>query len=101
MQNNPLYKKAIFQAARRAILENEMIMRRFVEEYVPGRYDDAKLERLNDLLLKMYDNDMFDLLMGQKRPEAFVGQYDQELLKEMYDFSEGIRQDILDKYCDK
>ncbi len=66
MNENPLYKKAYFQCARRAILENEIFMKKFVVEKVKDNYSDEKLERLNDLLTKMYDNDMFELIMGIK-----------------------------------
>ena len=54
MSENPLYKKAYFQCARRAILENEVLMKKFIAEKVKDSYSDEKLIRLNELLTKRY-----------------------------------------------
>lgn len=83
MSENPLYKKAYFQCARRAILENEVLMKRFIAEKVKDNYSDEKLVRLNELLTKMYDNDMFDLIMGTKTAEDLKDKYDYEICKEI------------------
>ncbi len=83
MSENPLYKKAYFQCARRAILENEVLMKRFIAEKVKDNYSDEKLVRLNELLTKMYDNDMFDLIMGTKSAEDLKNLYDYEICKEI------------------
>lgn len=83
MSENPLYKKAYFQCARRAILENEVLMKKFITEIVKDSYSDEKLIRLNELLTKMYDNDMFDLIMGTKTAEDLKNQYDYEICKEI------------------
>lgn len=83
MSENPLYKKAYFQCARRAILENEVLMKKFISEIVKDSYSDEKLIRLNELLTKMYDNDMFDLIMGTKTAEDLKNQYDYEICKEI------------------
>lgn len=83
MSENPLYKKAYFQCARRAILENEVLMKKFMAEIVKDRYSDEKLVRLNELLTKMYDNDMFDLIMGTKSAEDLKDLYDYEICKEI------------------
>lgn len=83
MSENPLYKKAYFQCARRAILENEVLMKRFTTEIVKDNYSDEKLIRLNELLTKMYDNDMFDLIMGTKSAEDLKDLYDYEICKEI------------------
>lgn len=83
MSENPLYKKAYFQCARRAILENEVLMKRFIAEKVKDNYSDEKLVRLNELLTKMYDNDMFDLIMGRKSAEDLKDLYDYEICKEI------------------
>ncbi len=84
---NPLYKKAYFQCARRAILENEVFMKKFIVEIVRDNYSDEKLERLNNLLTKMYDNDMFELIMGSKTAKE-LSQYDQEICREIEDYAE-------------
>lgn len=83
MSENPLYKKAYFQCARRAILENEVLMKRFIVERVKDNYSDEKLVRLNELLTKMFDNDMFDLIMGIKSSEDLKNLYDYEICKEI------------------
>lgn len=83
MSENPLYKKAYFQCARRAILENEVLMKKFTVEIVKDNYSDEKLIRLNELLTKMYDNDMFDLIMGTKSAEDLKNLYDYEICKEI------------------
>lgn len=78
-----MYKKAYFQCARRAILENETVMLRFAEDVVKDNYDEEKLVRLNKLLTEMFDNDMFNLIMGNKKSEDFKDQYDFELCCEI------------------
>lgn len=83
MSENPLYKKAYFQCARRAILENEVLMKKFIAEKVKDNYSDEKLIRLNELLTKMYDNDMFDLIMGTKSAEDLKDLYDYEICREI------------------
>lgn len=88
MEENPLYKKAYFQCARRAMLENELVMRRFVEDVVKNGYSEEKLERLNKLLTEMFDNDMFDLIMGQKSPEFFKDKYDLEICRDIAAYAE-------------
>ncbi len=85
---NALYKKAYFQCARRAMLENEEIMKRFATDVVKDKYNDEKLERLNKLLTEMFDNDMYDLLMGAKTAEDFKDMYDYEICVEMKQFAQ-------------
>lgn len=92
MSENPLYKKAYFQCARRAILENEVFMKKFIVEIVKDKYSDEKLERLNEMLTKMYDNDMFDLIMGSKTSEQLTSQYDYELCKEIEEYAIYLRE---------
>ncbi|QAR32414.1 succinate dehydrogenase assembly factor 2 [Geovibrio thiophilus] len=83
MKDSPLFKKAIFLAARRAMLENEMIVREFVEHNLPEYYTEKDMEELCELLLKIFDNDLFDVIMGQKTAEQFEGQYNVRLLKDI------------------
>ncbi len=91
MEESSLYKKAYFQCARRAMLENELVMRRFAGDVVRTGYGPEKLERFNRLLTEMYDNDMFDLIMGQKSPEFFEGRYDMEICRDIASYAEKIR----------
>lgn len=92
MSENPLYKKAYFQCARRAILENEVFMKKFIVEIVKDNYSDEKLERLNEMLTKMYDNDMFDLIMGSKTAHQLKSQYDFELCSEIEKYAVALRE---------
>lgn len=92
MNENPLYKKAYFQCARRAILENEVFMKKFIVEIVKDNYSDEKLERLNEMLTKMYDNDMFDLIMGSKTAQQLKSQYDFELCSEIEKYAIELRE---------
>lgn len=83
MNKENLYKKAYFQCARRAILENETVMVKFVEAVAKDKYNEEKLIRLNQLLTKMFDNDMFNLIMGHKTAADFKDLYDYELCLEI------------------
>jgi len=89
-----LRKKAIFQSARRAILENEMFLREYVTKHLPESYGEKELEELNILLEKLFDNDLFDIVMGNKRPEDFEGVYTQYLLQDIAAFADQHREDI-------
>jgi len=46
MRDNPVYKKTVFLCARRAMLENELILKRFAMEFVPENYVVEELEEL-------------------------------------------------------
>lgn len=83
-----LYKKAYFQCARRALLENETVMRKFAEEVAKDSYNEEKLERFNTFLRDMFDNDMFDLIMGHKKAADFKGKYDFEICSDIEKFAE-------------
>ncbi len=89
-----LRKKAIFQAARRAILENEIFVRDYVTNYLPESYGEKELEDLITMLVKIFDNDLFDVIMGVKKTEDFVGMYDQRLLKDIENFAVRRREEI-------
>ncbi len=79
MKNHPVYKKAYFHAVRRAMQENEIFMCRFMEN-VAVHYDITALEKLDAVLVKIPDNDLFDLIMGNKKPEDFTGTFDNSIL---------------------
>ena len=89
-----LKKKAIFQAARRAILENEMFLRDYVTNHLPAHYTEDDMVELNIMLEKIFDNDLFDIVMGNKRPSAFEGVYNQKLLSDIADFADKKREAI-------
>ena len=93
MSDESLYKKAYFQCARRAILENEVFMKKFITEIVKDIYSDEKLIRLNEMLTKMYDNDMFDLIMGVKSAKDFKDKYDYEICKEIEIYAKELKEE--------
>lgn len=74
------------------MLENELVMIRFIEDVVKDKYTDDELLRLNTLLTQMYDNDMFDILMGQKCAADFIGRYDQKIAKDIEDYAKTRRE---------
>lgn len=86
--NSQLYNQAYFHAVRRAILENENLMKAFMEN-VAIKYDNEKLERFDRLLVSIFDNDLYDIIMAQKTPEFFSGVYDVDLLEEIAAYAVG------------
>lgn len=93
MYRDSLYKQAYFQYARRAMLENELVMKEFARDVVREGYSEEKLLRFNSLLTRMFDNDMFDIIMGQKGPEAFKGMYDEDICADIAQYAEKRRQE--------
>lgn len=89
-----LRKKAIFQAARRAMLENEMFLREYVTSHLPEDYGEKELEDLNAMLEKIFDNDLFDVVMGTRKYTEFDGMYDQRLLGDIAEYAEKHRAKI-------
>lgn len=92
-----LKKKAIFQAARRAILENEEFLRDYVTNHLPESYTEKDMEDLIAMLIKIFDNDLFDVIMAVKHAEDFEGMYDVRLLKDIENFAEKRRNEIKQK----
>lgn len=90
-EENPLYKKAYFQCARRAILENEVFLKSFAEKIVKDKYNDEKLDRFNSLLTRMYDNDLFDLIMARKTSENFKDMYDLDICIDIEEYAKYLR----------
>lgn len=82
MKKHPIYKKTYFHAVRRAMAENETFMRVFMDS-VAVHYDIPALEKLDEVLVKIPDNDLFDLIMGNKTPADFAGAYDESILEDI------------------
>ena len=82
MKDNPVYKRAYFRAVRRATLENETVMKAFMDN-VAANYDIGTLERLDDFLMKIADNDLFDLIMKNRSPSDFAEEYDEEIMNDI------------------
>ena len=83
MNDNPHYKKTIFLCARRAMLENEMLLKGFAQEVIPDNYTDEDIQAFNIFLTKLYDNDMFEIVMGMKTAEDYADQYEIRFLKDI------------------
>jgi antitoxin CptB len=82
-----LKKRAIFLAAKRAMLENELFLREFVTNHLPEHYGEKEMVELTDLLQRIFDNDLFDIVMGNKKTEDFEGQYNLDILKDIEHFA--------------
>ena len=95
-----LKKKAIFQAARRAILENELFLREYVTDHLPEDYTEQDMVEFNEMLEKIFDNDLFDIVMGNKKPGDFEGMYNQRFLSDIANFADRKR-DAIKKREDK
>lgn len=91
MQNDPRYKKTIFLCARRAMLENELILKKFALEYVPQHYTLDDLDEFNTFLEKIYDNDLYEVIMGLKPAEKFQDQYNLRFLKDIEKYAADAR----------
>lgn len=72
------------------MLENELFLRRFLSEYVLENYSLEHIDKLNDFLVKVLDNDMFDLIMGIKTAEYYRDKYDYRFLKDLESFAKKI-----------
>ena len=59
--NQALYKKALFLSAKRALKENEIILRSYTQE-VAIYYDDVKLQHYITLLDKYDDLTLYEML---------------------------------------
>lgn len=90
-ENNPIYKKAYFQCARRAVLENEVFLKSFIVKIVKDNYSEEKLERFNSLLTRMYDNDLFDLIMARKTSTDFKDMYDLDICTDIENYAKYLR----------
>lgn len=85
------FKKCVFQCARRAMLENEYFLKDFLNSYVLNNYSIDDLSRFNTFLKNIYDNDLFDIIMGNKTAEDFKEQYEYKFLKDIEVFAKTFR----------
>ncbi|MCX8084313.1 MAG: succinate dehydrogenase assembly factor 2 [Calditerrivibrio sp.] len=93
MLQDPRYKKTVFLCARRAMLENEIVLQRFAKEYVPRHYTVDELDSLNFFLENIYDNDLYEVIMGLKPAEKFQDQYEFKYLKDIENFAKLFREE--------
>jgi succinate dehydrogenase flavin-adding protein (antitoxin of CptAB toxin-antitoxin module) len=61
-RNQDLYKKALFLSAKRALPENELILRNFAENVVQTTYIDKKLHSFITLIDKLDDLTLYDVI---------------------------------------
>lgn len=71
-QADPLNRARLRWRARRGLLENDLILTRFLDAHEMSMSDDEvdAFSRLMDLS----DNHLMDLLMGKKKPEGELAQ---------------------------
>lgn len=62
------------------MLENETVLRGFMDD-IAVCYTVTKLEKLGEALTDITDNDLFDLLMGNKTPSAIAELYSYEFME--------------------
>jgi len=91
------FKKCAFQCARRAMLENEYFLKDFLNSFVINNYSIDDLNRFNIFLKDIYDNDLFDIIMGNKTAEDYKEQYDYKFLKDIEVFAKAVRDKIKSK----
>lgn len=97
IRNNPEFKKCVFQCARRAMLENEYFLKDFLEEVVIKKYNLDDIKRLNVFLKEIFDNDLFDVIMGNKTAEDYKDKYEYKFLKDIEEFSKNVRENAKKK----
>ena len=69
-QDDPAKRARLRWRARRGLLENDLILTRFLDAHEQALSDD-EVDALSRLL-ELGDNDLMDLLLARKGPEAAV-----------------------------
>jgi len=85
-KQNPDYKRCVFLCSRRAMLENELLLKKFALEYVPYNYTEEDIQEFNQFLNDIFDNDLFDVIMGIK-PASYYEKYNQKFLSDIESFA--------------
>ena len=70
-QADPANRSRLRWRARRGLLENDLILTRFLDQH-EGSLSDAEVDGLTRLL-DLSDNDLMDVILARKEP---VGDYD-------------------------
>ncbi|MGA1847433.1 succinate dehydrogenase assembly factor 2 [Deferribacter abyssi] len=81
------YKKCVFLASRRAMLENELLLKDFVQEFVPENYTLNEIKEFNEFLEKIFDNDLFDVIFGIKPASFYSSKYPGRFLADIENFA--------------
>ena len=69
-QSDPVNRARLRWRARRGLLENDLILTRFLDAH-EASLTDEEVEAFSRLM-ELSDNALMDLLMGKKQPEAEV-----------------------------
>jgi antitoxin CptB len=93
LKDNSDFKKTLFLCARRAMLENEMLLKGFANE-VAINYSEEEIKEFNIFLTNLYDNDMFDIVMGIKSAEDYGDKYPLKFLKDIEVYSKKMKEKI-------
>ena len=78
-------KKIKFLSSKRALLENEIVLKKFYN-FVVENYDNEDLEEYLRFLENVYDTDLLDVIIGKKNPEDFKDKYSVKFLKDIKSF---------------
>ena len=69
-QADPVHRARLRWRSRRGLLENELILTRFLDSHETGMTDD-EVDAFTRLM-ELSDNDLMDLLMARKEPEGEI-----------------------------
>ncbi len=78
-------KKIKFLSSKRALLENEIVLKNFYN-YAIKKYSSEELIQYSEFLEKVYDTDLFDVIISKKKPEDFTNKYNIKFLKDIKKF---------------
>ena len=67
-QSDPARRRRLRWRARRGLLENDLVLTRFLDQY-ESELSDAEVVGL-DLLLDLSDNELLDLILGRTEPDG-------------------------------
>jgi antitoxin CptB len=67
-QDDPINRRRLRWRARRGLLENDLLLTRFLDLH-EADLTDAEVAGL-DRLLDLTDNDLLDLILGRREPDA-------------------------------
>jgi antitoxin CptB len=67
-QDDPINRRRLRWRARRGLLENDLLLTRFLDLH-EAELTDAEVAGL-DRLLDLTDNDLLDLILGRREPDA-------------------------------
>ena len=77
-----ILKKIKFLSSKRALLENEIVLKKFYFNAIKN-YSEKELIEYCEFLENIYDSDLFDIIIGKKSPEDFEKKYSVKFLKDI------------------